>query len=187
MLLDRAARSTVRNFSTLFLVCMFVFLPLELVYATLHRDEIATRELHPYIERVPRGQEVRGVGEEDIEAARRDRIIVAGLELVVLPLLLAATGRVLDDDRRGRLPTATDAWRHALGSFRAGRLPPPGTAGAVLLSALFALSVGIAAYLTGRVLSEVFPDRLSFAMLGTVEAVARSVALPWFLVTWAQT
>jgi hypothetical protein len=186
MLLDRAARATVGNFSTLFLVCLVALLPLELIYSVLHRDVIATRELHGYIEALPEGQKVRDVGASELEAAERDRGIVTAIELLLIPLLLAASRRVLEVDEKGELPTATDAWRRGLAPFRPGPRPPSSALGALVVAFVFALFVGFAAYQAGRLLSEVFPDRLAFAILGTVEAVARSLALPWFLVTWVE-
>jgi hypothetical protein len=186
MLLDRAARSTVRNYSTLLLVCFVVLLPLELVSSLLHRDAIAVRDLHPYIEDLPGDQKVRGVGENEIRAAEEQRLFVTGLELVLLPLFLSAARRVLEAEGEGRLPTATDAWRRGLAPFRPGPLPSAGNWGAVLVALVFALSVGYAGYQAGRLLSEVFPDRFAFVILGTVEALSRSLALPWFLVTWVE-
>lgn len=184
MLLDTAARSTARNFSTFFLVCMIVLLPLEMAYSLLHKDVIEAREMHSYIEELPRGQKVRGVGRRELSDARRDRLILTGIELLLVPVLMSASRRVLDSDREERLPTAMDAYRHGLAPFRPGPLPGGGW-GSVLVAAVFALAVGFACYQTGRIASEAFPDRLSFGILGMVEAAARSIGLPWFLVTWA--
>ena len=185
MLLDAAARSTARNFSTFFLVCMIVLLPLEMGYSLLHKDVIEARELESYIEELPRGQKVRGVGRRELKDAQRSRLILTGIELALVPLLMSATRRVLDSDREERLPTAVDAYRHGLAPFRPGPLPSSGSWGGVLLAALFALAVGFVANQTGRIASEAFPDRFAFGILGVVEAAARSIALPWFLVTWA--
>lgn len=185
MLLDRSARSTVRNFSTLFLVCMVAMLPLEMTYAFIHRSEIEVRELHRYIEDLPQGQKVRRVGPDDLAAARRDRAIFTGVELLLLPLLLAATRRVLEVDRREGVPTATDAWRR-IASTGLGPTPRRGTLGPVIVAVAFALTVGFAAYLSGRNVVEVFPDRFAFVILGVVEATARSIGLPWLLVTVAE-
>lgn len=185
MLLDTSARATARNFSTFFLVCMIVLLPLEMAYSLLHKDVIEAREMHSYIEELPRGQKVRGVGRRELADARRSRLIVTGIELALVPLLMSATRRVLDSDREARLPTAADAYRHGLAPFRPGPLPAGGAWGSVLVAALFALAVGFTGYQTGRIVAEAFPDRSAFGILGVVEAAARSIALPWFLVTWA--
>jgi hypothetical protein len=186
MLLDRAARSTVGNFSTLFLVCMIVMLPLELTYAVLHHKAIATRELHGYIEELPAGEKVRGVGPSELDSARRDRAIVIVVELLLLPLLLSAARRALEDAEAGGVPTATGAWRRGLAPFRPGPFPPGSSSGAVLTGVVFALFVGFAAYQAGRLVAEAFPDRYAFGILGPVEAAARSLALPWLLVIWIE-
>jgi hypothetical protein len=186
MLLDRAARSTVGTFSTLFLICMTAMLPLEMTYAVLHHKAIETRELHGYIEDLPRGEKVRGVGHSEIDAARRDRKIVTVVELLLLPLLLAAARRALEVAENGGVPTATDAWRRGLAPFRTGPVPRGGPWGALLVSGAFALFVWFATFQAGRLVAEVFPDRLAFGILGPVGAVAGSVALPWLLVTWIE-
>ena len=185
-MLDRAARSTVRNFSTLFLVCMVVMLPLEMGYAVLYRDVIEVHELVPFIEELPERQRVRGVGTADLDSAKRARLILTALELALVPVLLSATRRVLDRERDGALPTATDAYRNGLTPLRIGPIPVLGHAGAIGVAVVFSLLVGFAAYQVGRIGSEVFPQRLLFGILGGVESIARSLALPWALVAWIE-
>jgi hypothetical protein len=157
-----------------------------LTYAFIHRDVIEVRELEPYIEDLTGKQKVRGVTAADFDDAGRDRLIVIGIEIVLLPLLLSATRRVIEVDRERRLPTATDAYKRGLAPFRPGPLPEAKNLGALLVSVAFALFVGFAAYQAGRLLTEAFPDAVAFGILGTAEAVARSLALPWPLVTWVE-
>lgn len=186
-MLDRAVRSTVRNFSTLFLVCMVVMLPLETGYAFVHRDVIEVREITPFIEELPDGQRIKGVGSAEIDAAERDRLILNVVEAVLVPLLLvAAARRVLERDRAGVLPTATDAYVHGLTPYRPGPLPAVNRLGAVALALAFSVAVGALVWTGGKLIAELFPDRLAFVMLGLMAAAARSLALPWFLVAWIE-
>ena len=186
-MLDRAARSTIRNFSTLFLVCLVVFLPLEMTYAFLHRDAIEVRELTPFITELEQGQRVNGVGADELDAAERDRQILTVIELALVPLMISAGRRVLERDAGREIPTATDAYKHAFTPPRIGPIPGPSSLGALGLSIVFSLLVGFAVYKAGGLVLDVFPDRFDFVILGTVEACARSVGLPWFLVTWIET
>jgi hypothetical protein len=183
MLLDRAARSTARNFSTLFLACMIVMLPLELAYATVHRDAIATREYHSFIRDLPSDEKVQKVGTEELDRAERDRKLVTIIELVGVVLLLGVARRILEVDREGGVPTAVDGWTH--GAFRPGPLPRPGDWGPVIASVVIGGAISFFAYQAGLLLVDLFPDGPSFAMLGVVEATARSLGLPWVLGAWA--
>ena len=185
-MLDRAARTTVRNFSTLFLVCLVVFLPLEMAYAFIHREAIEVRELTTYIEELEGGRRVNGVGPAELESAERNRAILTAIELALVPIMISAARRVLDRDEDGEIATATDAFKHSLTPLRIGPFPAPSGFGAVGLSVVFSFLVGFAAYKCGGLLLDVFPDRLDFGILGVVEACARSIALPWFLVTWIE-
>jgi len=186
-MLDRAARSIVRNFSTLFLVCLVVFLPLEMAYAFIHREAIEVRELTTYIEDLEGNQRVNGVGQEELEAADRNRAILTAIELALVPIMISAARRVLERDEAGEIPTATDAYQHALTPPRFGPIPRPKMLGALGFSVVFSFLVGFAAYKCAGLLLDVFPDRFDFGILGVVEACARSIALPWFLVTWIET
>jgi hypothetical protein len=185
-MLDRAARSTVRNFSTLFLICLVVFLPLEIAYATIHQSAIEVRELAPFIEELPGNQRVKGVGPAELDDARRDRMILTAVELALVPLMVSAARRVFERDAAGDLPTATDAYLHSMTPLRLGPLPPADSIGAVGVAVVFSLSVGFATYQAGLLLADVFPDRFDFVLLGAVEACARSLALPWFLGAWVE-
>lgn len=185
-MLDRAARSTVRNFSTLFLVCMVVFLPLEMGYAFVHHDAIQVREVVPFIEDLSGRQKVDGVGRAELDEAERNRAILTGIELAFIPLLISAGRRVIEHDREEGLPTATDAWTRGLAPPRLAPFPAARNLGAIGLAAMFALMVGFVAYQAGRIPAELFPERSSVVMLGGAEAIARSVGLPWFLVAWVE-
>lgn len=185
-MLDRAARSTVRNFSTLFLVCMATFLPLEMAYATIHQKEIEVRHLEPYIAELRSDQRVNGVGPSELNDAERARRILNAIELALVPIMISAARRVVERDGAGALPTVTDAYRHAIVPVRIGPAPRAGAIGAVGTSVFFSFLVGFATYKGGLLLTDLFPDRADFVILGTVEACARSVGLPWFLAAWVE-
>jgi hypothetical protein len=93
---------------------------------------------------------------------------------------------VLERDEAGELPTATDAYRHAVTPPRIGPPPSGNSLGAIGTAIVFSLLVGFAVYKGGLLLADVFPDRLDFVILGVVEASARSVGLPWFLGAWVE-
>jgi hypothetical protein len=183
-MLDRAARSTVRNFSTLFLICLVLLLPLEIAYGFLHKGAIANHEIRPFIVDLGEGTKIQGVGSPEFESAERNRVILTVIEVALLPLFIAAARRAIERDRLGELPSATDAYVHGLAPPRIGPAPPARAVGAVGLAALFAFVLAFAALRGGGLLVDLFPDRFRFVMLGLVEASARSLALPWFLGAW---
>jgi hypothetical protein len=174
MLLDRALRATFRNFSTVFLLLAIVTLPLHLAHAVAFHSVIALRELHPTIEEFPRAKQIRGVGREDIAAARRAALAVTALELALAPLLVGAARRALAADERGQVPTVTSAWR---GVGRA-----PGSAGALARRAPTSAAVvglGLAAWglarAAGAIVIEPLPEGLAFAGVGLVDGLARAL------------
>ncbi len=183
-MLDRAARSTVSDFSTLFLVCLAVLLPLELAYTTIHRDVVEVHDLAPFLEDVGERQRVGGVGPQELDDAERNRTVLNAIELALIPVFIAAGRRVFARRAEGELPTATDAYVHGLAPPRIGPLPRARSAGAILLALVFSLLVGYAAYRAGEIVAQLFPDRCRFVILGGVEAVSRSVGLPWLLGAW---
>ena len=158
-----------------------------MAYAFIHREAIEVRELTPFIAELDGSQRVNGIGTDELEDAERSRMILTAIELALVPFMISAARRVHERDEAGELPTATDGWQHALTPPRIGPIPRPKSFGAVGVAVVFSLLVGFAIYKAGLVVLDVFPDRLDFGILGMVEACARSVGLPWFLVTWIET
>ncbi|MBA3349071.1 MAG: hypothetical protein H0T12_00805, partial [Actinobacteria bacterium] len=111
-MLNNTLRTVFRNFSTLFLVVAVLVVPVHLAYTLIYKDVAQVEELHPYIENLPRGRQVQGVGRAGLAEARRRFVWVTVAELLLLPLLAGATRRVVAVDVAGGLPGVIDAYRH---------------------------------------------------------------------------
>jgi hypothetical protein len=180
--LDRILRTTLKNFSTFFLVAAMVALPLFLAHAFWFRDVIATQEIHDSIAGLAEGERVRGVGPEDLDAARIAFGAVWLAVLAALPALLGASARVLEADRAGEVPTALGAWRK-IGRTpnRDGRAPVPVLAGCIGFAALvwwLALRIGL-------LLAEPLGGSLAWVGVGLARGLALALGLPWILVALA--
>ncbi len=182
MLLDRAFQRALRNFSTLFLTVAVLTLTLHLIYAVIFRDVIAVSELHPEIARVRRSVSLQGVGPTDLTTSEIFYWVLTALEILLFPLLVAATHRVFQVEAEGGVPTVPDAYSHAgeirtrfsLGFGGSGRF-------AVLLAAAAALLMGFLFERAGLILTEVVPDDWLFVATGLVRGLSRAVAAPFFL------
>ncbi len=107
-MLDRGLRSTFSNFATLFFVVAAIVVPLNLVNTYIFRDVERVREIEHQI----RGLEtetILGVDPQRLDAAGRARTLVLIVELLLIPALLGASRRVLDDDTDGRVPKISSA------------------------------------------------------------------------------
>lgn len=179
-MLAKMVDTTLRNLSTLALVCAIVLAPLHLAYAFVNRDAIAVREMAPAIESFPEGRQVRNVGRAELERERLSRWLVIALEaLLVVPLLLRPTRRVLQADAEGRVPTATSAFT---GDLRAGSSPDLRlvVAGAVIGLAVIALvQVG------GSIVVPMLEDTTEWLGVLVAETLARSLGLPFLLTALA--
>lgn len=185
-MLDRAFRDAFRNFSTLFLVVATVAIPIHLAYAFAFRNVIATHEIHPQIREFPNYRQVRSVGPKQLTHASIAFWAITGLEvIVVLPLAVKATRRVLAVEEEGGVATAPDAWRDAFRKTGPHTFAPaslPGVAIAVIAAFVLVTLVEIA-FLTA---AELVGARNNWATVGTVQGVARAAAVPFVLATVAR-
>jgi hypothetical protein len=134
MLLDRALKATVRDFSTIFLALFLVIGPLQLLLAMVFHDVLAVRELHGAIADFPPSRQVRGVGQDALSRARIGAWIATVVELLLLPLFMRVTGHVLHARAGGEVPTAVGAWRMV--TAPAPSDSGPGSAGPTLAGSL---------------------------------------------------
>lgn len=181
MLVERALRTTLRNFSTFWLIVAAVAIPLNLVWAAFNQDVIATREIHADIEGLPSGDPVRGVDGEAIDRARLTQWIVLALELALIPLLTRATRRAIERDASGHVPTALGAWR-GVGRSSGVRTPGPWRLSVVLAMAAFTVVVGFLVALIGGLLAAPVGDSLAWLAVGLTRGAALALALPFLLV-----
>jgi hypothetical protein len=182
---DRVLAITWRNFATLFFIVALVVVPLHVARTYVHRKTIVARELEPDIQNFVEGREVRGVGPEDLDSARRSLLIVTVVEIALIPLAAGAFRRSIQVDRNGGLPKVTDSWLRALGTWRraTGWPAPPAPViifGVVLAALLLWLTERI-----GFLLAEPIPNYLAWAPLGVTEGVARALSSIFFLVPLA--
>jgi hypothetical protein len=181
MLVDRALKTTLRNFSTFWLIAAAVTIPLNLAWASLYADVIATREIHADIETLPAGDEVRGVDGDAIDRARYAQLIVLALEIALIPLLLRATRRAIERDASGHVPTALGAWRN-LARTSGGQEAGPFRLSVALPMAVFAVTVWALAALIGGLLAAPVGDSLAWLVVALTRGGALALALPFLLV-----
>jgi hypothetical protein len=184
VLLDRAFHRALHSFSTLFLIVAVLTLTLHLVYSVLFRDVIALSELHLEISSLRPNVVVQGVGPRDAASSETFFWALTALEVLAIPLLVAATHRVIQVDERGGVPTVPDAYSHVseVRSRFSLRFVRSGWA-AVLLGAAAAFLIGYLFERAGLLLTEVLPDDWLFVGAGVVRGLSRAVAAPFFLAT----
>lgn len=177
-MLDRGLRSTFSNFATLFFVVAAIVVPLNLVNTYIFRDVERVREIEHQI----RGLEtetILGVNPQRLDAAGRARTLVLIVELLLIPALLGASRRVLDDDTDGRVPKISSAL--AVG-FTRPRIAPlfqnPGLSlsALVLAGLVWLLVTGI-----GSVVAEALYDEAAWAGVGLFRGLAVAIAAPFLL------
>lgn len=179
MLLDRAFRATVRNFSTLFLLVAIVTVPLHVAHAYVFRRVIAVSELHPAIERFPRARKVSGVGRAELTEARTSYLVLNLFEVALLPLIVRAAALVMAADRRGEVPTVIRAVaRRSTAGALSWRLLSPG---ALVVALGVSIAVTWLARAAGLILVEPLPSTSSWAGVGVVEGLSRAVGAPFFV------
>jgi hypothetical protein len=182
--LSNVLRIVFRNFSTLFLVVAVLLVPVHLAYTFIYKDVAQVEELHPYIENLPRGRQVQGVGRAVLADARRKFVWVTVAELLLLPLLAGATRRVLAVDHAGGLPGVWDAYRHLLS--KQGVPARTGSWGPRLVTVgsgvVFALVIGWLVQTIGFLGAEVGPDGARWLIAGLTRAIAFAAAAPFGLV-----
>jgi hypothetical protein len=182
MLLDRALSTTLRNFSTFFLVIALVTIPLNLAWAGLFRDVIATREIHAEIRTLPPEDRVEGVNGDDIDRARYAQWLVLALELALIPLMLRAFRGVIERDQAGHVPTTWGAWR-GVGRKPAER-PSSWRPSLILAMAAIALVVWLLGAAIGALLAAPVPEARAWLVVGLMRGAALALALPFLLVGW---
>jgi hypothetical protein len=185
MSVDRSLRTTFRNYLTVFFLVAVVTVPLHVGHAFLYRNVISVRELHPDIEDFPERRKVHRVGVKKLEQSRNAFLFVTVVELLLLPLAVGATRRVLEVDARGGLPRVVDGWVHSLHAWRRP-VPEPGSPLAALVGAVLGLAVGYLVERIGVLLSEPVPGSVVFAPVGLTQGVARAAGAAFLLVPLAQ-
>jgi len=183
--LDRAFTATFRNFSTLFLIALFVAGPLHIGHAVVFQRVISVAELHPEIETFPEERQVKSVGKAQLADYRKMYGTVLLIELLLLPIMAGAARRTFRDDEKEEVPTAIGSWKGALGETRGVLRSLPGASPIVLAGALTALLIGYLAERLGLTLSEFFTDDTRFVGVGLTHALAHALALPLLFGAWA--
>ncbi|MDQ4095443.1 MAG: hypothetical protein M3174_04455 [Actinomycetota bacterium] len=182
MLLDRALRTTFRNFSTLFLLVAIVSVTAHLLYGIVFRDVLAVTELHPYIAELKFGRQVNDVAARDLRSAEMGRWVLFGVQALFLPLLVPAARRILVRDEHDEVPTVPDAILHP--REPRGRLGFAWRGGELLTVVVGLLLAATVWYLTQRIgllAAEPLPDRLNFLAFELVRGVAVALAAPFLL------
>ena len=189
MLLDKAFSTTLKNFSTFFLVVASITVPLHVAYSFYFRDVLALSDIHEAIGQLPPAQPVGGVTAEGLERARLAYLGLCALEVASLPLLWRATSRVIALDRAGRLPSALRAWLPTKIRDRpnqpqsCGERLGAGTRVVTVFSALaFSVAVWFLAERIGLLLIELVPNHFLFMGLALVRSVSLALAAPFPLV-----
>lgn len=174
MLLEDALRTTLRNFSTLFLVIFAVLGPLHFLYAFVFHDVLALRELHPAISDFPASRQVRGVGRGDLGRAQIWFWVLAVVELFLLPVFTRVAAHVIAMDERGEVPTATQAWRRIGDRAALPARPAGGVAGVVAAALLLGVAVASLVERTLMVIADLAADSAAFALIGLARSVGHS-------------
>lgn len=177
-MLDRGLRSTFRNFATLFFVAAAVVVPLNLVNTYIFMDVERVREVEHQI----RGLEtemILGVDAQRLDAAQRARTLVLIVELLLIPALLGASRKVLDDDTDGRVPKVSSAL--ATGFVRPRIAPLFKNPGLTLSALLLAGLVWFLVTRIGSVVAEALYDEAAWAGVGLFRGLAVAIAAPFLL------
>ena len=184
-MVDRLFRTTLRNFSTLFLIAAVVTVPLHLIFSLVYKNVVETRELHDVIETFPEARQVRGVGKAKLTQSRIAMALITLIELLSIPFLVRAARRALELDRAGETPTVSES----LQAMREGGPWWPGLtrAGPVLVALAVGLVFGWLLERSGLLLLEFVSDVRSFAFYGLLQGVTRAAAAPFVLVALAET
>jgi hypothetical protein len=175
-MLGRTIDLTLRNLSTLALVCAIFLAPLHLIYGYVNRNAIAVREMAPAIEDFPEGRQVRSVGRAELDRERIARWILLLLVIGAIPVLLGPTRRVLAADEAGETPTALGALR---GHTEKGSRPEPAT---VISAALVAVVVIVVAEAAVAIVVPMLEDGSEWVGVAAGQTLARSLGLPFLTV-----
>ena len=181
MLADKALRNTFRNFSTLFLLAALVTISLHLVYGFIFRDVLEIEELHPLVRRLTPGRTINGIRPKDLEVAELWANAVPLIELLLLPLLVGATRRVLARDSEGEVPTVIDALKHPRSGPRLRLRLNRSEAGAALAGIALGAGVWFLTRQAGLLIAEPLPDPGNFVFFALVYGIADALGLALFL------
>ncbi|HVM34633.1 MAG TPA: hypothetical protein VM784_04755 [Actinomycetota bacterium] len=178
-MLDRALSASFRHFATVFLIVAVFVMPLHVAFSYWQRDVIAVSEIHDDISTFPDDRRVQGVGRSELERFRAFGALLAVVELLALPILIAAARRTIQRDREGKVPTVADAWRWGVRGWTRLRPGAPGLIGAglVLAGAVIVLARG-----AGMLVVESLPQEAAWAGRALAEGGARALGGPFFLV-----
>lgn len=180
-MLDRALRLAFANFSTLFFVVALVTVPLHVLHGFAFHRTVALADFHDDIASYPEGRRVEGVSSTDVRAYRLSGWALSAAELLLLPLAVRATRRVLQVHAEGGAPGVLDAWRHALAE-QIEHPPGAGRAfGALALPLLLALACGWLVRTIGLLVADPLPPSWWFAPFGLIEGLSRAAGAPFFL------
>ena len=182
MQVDRALRLAIRNFSTLFLTVAVVTVTLHLVYSFFFKDVLAVSHLHQEVSVLSPNVNLQGVGSKDLSTSEIVYWILTAVEIVLIPVFVAAAARVIQVEKGGGVPTVPDAYGHlgegwrglSLRSVRRGWVT-------ILLAALIALGIGFFFERAGLLLTEFLPIDWLFLGAGLVRGLSRAVGAPFFL------
>src|SRR3712207_4907980 len=100
-MLDRMLRATFRNYSTLFLMCAALSVPVAVIYCFIFRSSIAVHELHDTILSFPGKRQIAGVGRQTLLTSRYVGWGLVLLGVLVLPLLARGARRIIERDADG--------------------------------------------------------------------------------------
>lgn len=168
-----------RNYSTLFLVVFVVYAPLHFAVAARWQKALVTETVVDASDDLASGVH-GGLDPGHVDAYRRARLAVLAAELLLIPLLVGATGRVLGRDESGAVPTVLDALRHAAGhpvSF-----PTSGAVPAIAIAVAVSAAVFVSLTATVQDLATLIGGATPpWPVVALSEATIRATAAPFFL------
>lgn len=180
-MLDHGLRAAFRNYATLFLLVALFTVPLHLAYSYAYRTIIEVSDVHTALEDFPNYRSVEGVTAEQLRISRTVYLGLAGVEILLIPLLARASRRVVEVDTAEGVPTVPDALRHAV---RSGYGVARGIARApvaVVVAVVASAALGYGLERAGLVAMEPVPDALRWAFAGLVRGASRAAAAPFTL------
>jgi hypothetical protein len=181
-MLDRALRTTFRNYSTLFLMCAAASVPAALIFCFIFRGAVAVHELHDTILTFGGARQIAGVGRTTLLTSRYVGWGVFALGILLLPFFAGGARRILERDAAGHAPTVVDVMKN-----RPERTPrlAEGLAPSVLVGLVVAAIVGVLTLMAGLAVGELLSEGRLWVGVGLSRGVAWAAAVPFVLVPWA--
>jgi hypothetical protein len=180
--LDDVLRSTFRNYATLFFVVAVLTVPVHVVHSFVYRDVVAVRQIHDAVEEFTPGQQVRRVSADDLADYRNSGLLIAAIEIALLPVLVGAARSVLSAHSDA---SVIESWTGAVAGWKAPLPRPAHPLVTLVVGAALAVAIGFLIRTTGYLLSEPVPEAVSFGPIGLTEGVARAAGAPFLLVPLA--